>query len=468
MSPFASLRRSRLLAGLMALLLAAPGAFAAGRKLNVLFLLADDLRPDLGCYGNALARTPNLDQLARQALRFDRAYIQYPLCNPSRSSMLTGRHPTTTGVLDNTRWWGAAHPEWQSLPMFFKRNGYTALRTGKIFHGGIDDADAWTEGGQARQFEGAVNTKKKGQVAANSDRIVVLEGKGEAHADYQTATTAIEYLERHQDKPFFLACGFTKPHSPPSAAKKHFDLYDAGKIPLPPDFAARPKAPAGFPAISIPTRNGDLFIERDASEQEAREVIRAYWASMSFMDEQAGRVLAALDRLKLRDTTIVVFWGDHGYHLGEKGKWAKHNSLYEIGDRVPLLISMPGGGANGKVSPRIVQSLDIYPTLAELCGLKAPDGLEGHSLVPLLRDPQAKWDWPAYTVCTPGGVLGRAVRTERWRYAEWDGGKQGAMLFDCANDPRELNNLAADPAHRETVAAMKRLLNGDWKTARAP
>jgi iduronate 2-sulfatase len=432
-------------------------------KYNVLFIASDDCRTDLGCYGNPLVKSPNLDQLARASLRFDRAYVQYPLCNPSRSSMLTGRHPTTTGVLDNTRWFGAEHPDWLSQPRFFKQHGYASLRTGKAFHGGIDDHEAWTEGGEPRQFEGGVNKGRKGQVASQSDRIVVLEGNGEAHGDYRTATKAIDYLERYKDKPFFIFCGFTKPHSPPTTTKKHLDSYDTGRIPLPVDFAARPAAPAGFPELSVPKRNSDLFIERDASETEAREVIRAYWASISYMDEQAGRVLDALDRLKLREKTIVLFWGDHGYHLGEKGKWSKHNSLFEVGDRVPLMISVPGGKGNGQVSPRIVQALDIYPTLAELCGLPKQPGLQGHSLVPLLNDPKARWEHPAFTVTQIQGTLGKAVRTERWRYAEWDEGRKGAMLFDHGNDPRELKNLASDPAHAKTVEQMKALLRAELR-----
>lgn len=430
---------------------------SAAPKLNVLFLMADDLRPELGCYGNKLIQTPNLDKLAASSVRFERAYVQFPLCNPSRASLLTGRYPTTSGVLENTTWWGALHPDWVSLPRHFKNNGFAALRSGKIFHGGIDDADAWTEGGEPRKFAGAKDTVAKGPLPGVSDRIIKLEGDGESHADFRTATRAIDYLERHKDKPFFLACGFTKPHSPPTAPQKFFDLYDVAKMPLPVDFAAKPAAPAGFPEASVPKRNGDLFIGRDASEAEAREVIRAYWASASFMDAQVGRVLAALDRLGLREKTIVLFWGDHGYHLGEKGKWSKHGSLFEVGTRVPLLISAPGMKGNGHTSPRIVETLDIYPTLVELVGLPKMPGLEGDSLVPLLNNPQAAWSHPAFTV-SKTGPLGLTVRTEKWRYAEYDGGKAGAMLFDALADPHELKNLAADPKHAGTVAEMKKLL----------
>jgi len=464
------------------------------KRLNVLFISSDDLRPDLGAYGHALARTPNVDRIAARGVRFDRAYAQYPLCNPSRASLLTGRHPTTTGVLDNNKYFRALRPDTVTLPQHFKQNGYATLRAGKIFHGGIDDEPSWTEGGEpidpgivnrgatARagtpaptprdssrdpdEAEGLVPGQQPAPRSADegerrrraSDRIVVLKGEGETHGDYKTATRAIEYLERYKDRPFFLAVGFVKPHSPPTAPQKFFDLYDPARIVLPPDFAERPAPPAGFPEPSVPRRNADLFIGRDASPAEAREMIRAYYASTSFMDAQVGRVLDALERLGLAENTVVVFWGDHGYHLGEKGKWSKAYSLFEIGTRVPLVVVVPGARAGA--SGRTVQLLDLYPTLAEVCGLPRPAGVEGHSLAPLVKNPRARWAHPAYTVTTFQDKFGRAVRTERWRYAEWDEGRSGAMLFDHANDPRELRNLAADPAHAKTVREMKRLLAG--------
>ncbi|MBI4624044.1 MAG: sulfatase [Verrucomicrobia bacterium] len=441
--------------GLICALLA---PFVVAKPLNVLFLMADDMRPDLGAYGNPIVHTPNLDRLAAASLRFERAYVQYPLCNPSRTSMLTGRHPTATGVLGNRTWFGAAHPDWISLPKFFKQQGYASLRTGKIFHGGIDDDTAWTEGGEKRKFSGAVDAQRPGQDPKRSDRLIRLDGEGESHADWRIADRAIDYLERHKDKPFFIACGFTRPHSPLTAPGKMFDRLDVARIPLPVDFQHVPTTPPGFPPLAVPARSGDLFIGRQASDAEAREYIRAYWASCSFVDAQVGRVLAALDRLGLRDNTVVLFWGDHGYHLGEKGKWSKHNSLFEIGTRIPLMIQAPGAKGNGKVARQIVQMIDIYPTLAELCALPAPAGLQGESLALLLRDPGAPRDTPAFSVCLINGVLGRAVRTARWRYAEWDEGAKGAMLFDEARDPHELKNLAEDKAHAPVVAEMKALL----------
>jgi iduronate 2-sulfatase len=451
-------------------------AVAPAPKYNVLFLISDDLRPVLGAYGNKIIKTPNIDALAARGTRFDHAYAQFPLCNPSRSSLLNGRYPTQTGIMDNNTYFRAKHPDYVTLPQYFKEHGYATLRTGKIFHGGIDDQISWTEGGEApdpaiinrppsRIATGAAPSDQPEMPAqgrapnANesaSDRIVVLDGDGESHGDYKVATRAIQYLENYKNKPFFLAVGFVKPHSPPTAPKKFFDLYDPDKIPLPPDFAPRPSAPPGFPEISISKRNADLFIGRDASPKEAREMIRAYYASTSFVDAQVGRVIEALDRLGLRENTIIVFWGDHGYHLGEKGKWSKAYSLFDVALRVPLIVAIPRGKA--QVSTRTVQLLDMYTTLAELCGLPPPQDNEGHSFAPLLKKPNAAWSYPAFSVTLFQGKLGRSVRTERWHYVEWDEGRAGAMLFDATNDPLELKNLANDPAYAKTVQEMKSVL----------
>jgi arylsulfatase A-like enzyme len=432
----------------------APAARADEKKLNVLFLMSDDMRPALGCYGHPMVKSPHLDALAKAGVRFDRAYCQYPLCNPSRTSLLTGRHPTTTGVLDNLTHFRDAHPDWVTLPGHFKKNGYVTLRTGKIFHGGLDDKASWSEGGEARKDDKKkIDPKER---IKRSDRVVVLKGDGEAHSDYKTAERAIQYLRKHKGEPFFLACGFTKPHSPPTAPRKYFDLYDPEKVALPKSFAARPTLPKGFPKPSV-TNNGDLFIGRDATEEEAREVTQAYYASVSWTDWNVGRVIAELDRLKLRERTVIVFWGDHGYHLGERGKWSKHGSLFEAGTRVPLIVVAPGAKANGKAVSAPVQSVDVYPTLCELCGLKAPAGLEGHSLRPLLDDPKEKWGHPAYSVAGQAKNLGVAVRTETYRYAEWNGGKNGAMLFDVADDPDEAKNLAGDAKFAKVRDELARL-----------
>lgn len=458
----AAFKQLNFIPSLFFLLVAAHPVFATDTdKLNVLFIISDDMRTELGCYGSKLAKTPNIDRLATQGVRFDRAYCQYPLCNPSRTSMLTGRHPGTTGVLGNRTDFRALHPDWVTLPQLFKQNGYASLRTGKIFHGGIDDAISWSEGDPAERHAGRSSTNATSQTRTNdnrsarvqgSDRWIMLEGDGESHGDYRTADRAIGYLRENKGKPFFLAVGFVKPHSPPTAPKRFFDLWDVAKIPLPVDFAPRPTVPDGFPKAAIRPRNADLFIGRDATEQEAREMTRAYLASSAWMDWNVGRVIAELDRQGLRNNTIIVFWSDHGYQLGEKGKWSKAGSLFEQGNRTPYIVVDPRTKVAGQACERIVQAVDFYPTLAELCGLSVSKEVEGRSLVPLLNNPKAEWRHPAFTVWSEDGKTyhGVAVRKERWRYAEFGpDGKNGAMLFDQEADPHELKNLIDDPKHIE-------------------
>jgi arylsulfatase A-like enzyme len=469
-------------AGGAALAIGSPGPARAPRP-NVLFFMSDDMRVELGCYGSRFhARTPNLDALASAGVRFDRSYCQFPLCNPSRSSLLTGRHPTTTGVLGNRTAFRDLHPEWISLPQLFRENGYRTVRLGKIFHGGIDDPKAWSEAGGAREGDGGAGghtlpipraavppppgetpptLPPEGSQGARSDRIVVLDGNGEEHPDYRTADAAIEVLRKYKGQPFFLGCGFVKPHSPPCAPRRFLDWYDPRRIELPPDFAPWPTVPSGFPSAAIRKRNADLFIGRGATVAEAREVIRAYIASISWVDWNLGRVLAELDRLGMRSNTIVVFTVDHGYQLGEKGKWSKAGSLFEMGTRVPLIIVAPAARGNGQACARVVQSVDLYSTLAELCGLPLPPGNEGHSLAPLLHDPNARWDRPAYSVWSEDGrtLHGVMVRSGGWRYVEYGAdGANGAMLFDLQADPHEMKNLVEDPKYATVRARLSPLV----------
>lgn len=462
---------------------AATAASTRKRRLNVLFLMSDDMRVELASYGSRFnVHSPSIDRLGSQGIRFDRDYCQFPLCNPSRSSLLTGRVPLETRVLDNRTGVRDLHPDWTTLPQLFRENGYTTLRSGKIFHGGLDDHKAWTDfAGETESLhftakatpmdipreriprpDGTVPPFPHDERALHSDEILVLQGNGEGAGDYVVADLAMQYLRKCRNEPFFIACGVSKPHSPPTAPQRFFDLYDPAAIQLPPDFAAWPTVPPGFPAAAIRPRNADLFIGRGASESEAKQVIRAYLASISWADWNLGRVLSELDQLGLRDKTIVVFVADHGYQLGEKGKWSKAGSLFEPGTRVPLIIHAPDAQGNGCPCLRVVQSLDIYRTLAGLCGLDVPGGTEGADLAPLLHDPQSAWDQPAYSIWSEDGktVHGTAIRTEQWRYAEFgQNAANGAMLFDVHADPLELQNLANNPAHADVVRALSKQVN---------
>lgn len=466
-------------------------SLGAEQKLNVLFLIADDLNNALGCYDHPLVQTPNIDRLAKRAVKFDRAYCQFPLCSPSRSSLLTGRRPNDTRILTNpgrnaqSVYQTNGHfrqfiPDTVTLPELFRKNGYSVARVGKLYHygvpgqigaDGLDDPQSWDKvinpRGRDKDDEDKIFTltpKEVGPARFGATLSwLAAEGTDEEQTDGIGATEAIQLLEQNKDRPFFLAVGFYRPHTPYVAPKKYFDLYPLDKIKLP---TVSTNHRNGVPAAAF----GSAKKEQDTmTDQQRKEAIQAYHAATSFMDAQVGRVLAALERLKLADKTIVVFTSDHGYHLGEHGLWQKM-SLFEESARVPLLIHAPGIKGKGKSSARTVELVDLYPTLADLCGLPAPNYLAGKSLRPLLNNPKADWDKPAFTQVQRGtnGVSGYSVRTERWRHTEWDGGRKGAQLYDHKNDPHERRNVASDPKNESVVAELKKLLLKNWPNQTTP
>jgi iduronate 2-sulfatase len=450
------------------------GSTAPPGRPNVLFIASDDLNNGLGCYRHPVVRSPNIDRLARRGVRFDRAYCQFPLCNPSRASFLTGLRPDHTGVLENATQFRKNVPDAVTLPQTFRKNGYFVARVGKLYHygvpgqigtDGLDDPPSWEKvvnpRGRDRDDEDRIFSLTPGQFGGTVSWLAA-DGTDEEQTDGIGAAEAIRLLEQNRDRPFFLAVGFYRPHTPYVAPKKYFDLYPADRIRLPEvSEDERDRAPA-LAFGSAKPEQGRM------TDQQRREAIQAYYAATTFMDAQVGKVLDALDRLKLTERTIVVFLSDHGYHLGEHGLWQKM-SLWENSARVPLIIHDPRSNGRGRSTGRTVELTDLHPTLADLCGLPAPGGLDGKSLRPLLRDPRSTWDRPAYTQVTRGGgrginaprrSMGRTVRTERWRYTEWDGGERGAQLYDMEKDPRELRNLADDPDQAGTVRRMRDLLRG--------
>lgn len=439
---------------------------AEAPRLNVLFIAADDLNADLGCYGHPLVKSPNIDRLAARGVRFDRAYCQYPLCNPSRASVMTGRRPDTTRVFNNGPHFREALPDVVTLPQMFRQNGYYVARVGKMFHMGVpmeigtsgkDDPPSWDHivnpRGRDRDDEDTLTNFTPGRSLGSCLCYQQAEGSSEDQTDGKVAEEAIKLLEQHRDRPFFLGVGFFRPHSPHVAPKKFFELYPLERIQA-----------AKYPAEDLDDiPKAATFMDPPhwgLSELEQREVIRGYYASVSFMDEQVGKVLDTLDRLQLADKTIIVFWSDHGYLLGLHGQWMKW-LLFEGSARVPLILAGPGI-AKGQSSPRMVELLDLYPTLADVCGLKPPAGLEGKSLRTLLEQPDARWDSPAYCqvvrLTDKNRPVGYSVRTERWNYTEWNKGKAGVELYDHATDPNEFTNLASDPRHASVVAELQALL----------
>ncbi len=449
-------------------------AFAARPKLNVLFISVDDMNNDLGCFGHPLVKSPSIDRLAARGVRFDRAYCQFPLCSPSRSSLLTGLRPDSTRVFDLQYHFRQDLPDVLTLPQMFIRNGYYVARVGKMYHygnpgdigtNGLDDRVSWMErfnpaGRDKTTLElDIINYTPKRGLGSAMAFLADPTGTDPQHTDGKVTDQAIQLLEAHKDKPFFIAAGFYKPHTPWVTPKKYFDLYPMDPIALP---KITPQTPDEYPAPALAsTRPWPYF---GITPEQARECKRAYYAAISFVDAQIGRLLDAVDRLGLRDNTIIVFWSDHGYHLGEHGLWFKQ-SCFEESARVPLIVSVPGQKTAGQASTRPVELVDLYPTLAELAGLTLPQHLQGFSLRPLIDEPRAPWDHPAYTQVQRGADPGHSVRTERWRYTEWGFGKKGQELYDHENDPQELRNLAKDAKYADVVAQMKTLLQRVHPTA---
>jgi iduronate 2-sulfatase len=427
---------------------------AEPKRLNVLLIAADDLNCDLGCYGHPLVKSPHVDRLAARGVRFARAYCQYALCNPTRTSLLSGRRPEVTNIMDNdTPPRTFLGPDVVFLPEYFGKHGYFTARVGKIAHVPFEGAVRWdvaenAAGRNRAARQGAIHMEGSGGAKVGW---LATDNQDEDEPDGRTARRIVELLEQHKDQPFFIAAGFHKPHEPLVAPKKYFSLYDPAKIVLP-DEPANDRG--DIPPLSLLRNRPDPVTNPD----EQRRLMAAYYATVSFMDAQVGVLVDALDRLNLTDNTVVVLFGDHGWHLGEHlGLWRK-TSLFEEATHAPLIIAAPGAQGNGKTSPRTVEFLSIYPTLVELCGLPADGGLQGTSLVPLLADPTAKWKQPAVTVLRWKGQLGKSVRTQRWRYSEWEQGRAGSELYDHHNDPHEYTNLAHDPQHAKIVKRMKALL----------
>jgi uncharacterized sulfatase len=388
-------------------------------------------------------------------MRFERAYCQYALCAPSRWSFLSGLRPETTGIFEFQTLLRSKIPDVVFLPQLFRENGYYTAGMGKVFHDTrqSDAEKSWDfyqdRMGDDPQEVAAVKKRYSYREGERPFEWTRLDGPEEKTRDGITARRIAQLMEEKtkEGKPFFLAAGFHKPHLPWTAPDKYFDLYPVNRIPKPQDPPVK-----DIPAIALMTE-----LTGNPPPKSRVEAIAAYYACISFMDAQVGVLLNTLDRLKLWDQTIVILFSDHGYHLGDhNGLWAKLTN-FEQAAHSPLLIAAPGY-AKGKASARIVEFVDIYPTVADLAALTKPARLEGQSLVPLLKQGEARWEKPAQTMVHHKDVLGKSVRTERWRYTEWDGGQKGVELYDHERDPGEYRNLAGDPQHAATVAEMKRFL----------
>ncbi len=444
-------------------------ASAGPNKLNVLFIAADDMNCDLSVYGHSQVKTPHLERLAKMGVRFDNAYCQQPLCGPSRASVMTGLRPDTLDMHTLHHDMRIKNPDVVTMGQLFQQHGYYSYRSGKIYHYGNpsmigtdanDDPATWNERSnpagidKTRESE-IINhgpNKTLGISMATWDPV----SRDEEHTDGMVASDVIAQIDKHADsgQPFFLAAGFFNPHCPYVAPKRYFDMYPLNQITMQDlDSAKADLADVPPMAIQRDTKNWPYYFS-DITEEEARRCKQAYYACNTFVDAQVGRLLDALERRKLLDKTVIVFWSDHGYFLGEKGLWYKRKA-FERSARMPLIVAAPGL-SQGSHSTKPVELLDLYPTLAELCGLKAPEALEGESLVPLLRDPSSdSWTKPAVTqIWHSRDAWGYSIRTERWRYTEWLRGEAGRELYDHQTDPEEITNLADRAEHASLIAEL--------------
>ena len=464
------LSRRRFLAGPVAKRFTAFTALAASPRPNVLFLGVDDWRDWVGCLGAFPAvRTPNLDRLASSGLLFTNAHCAAPVCNPSRTSLLTGLRPSTTGVYANSQWWKPALPDVVTLPRYFKQNGYYIAGGGKIFHHepGFNDPDAWHD-----YYHWAEVNKQNGWAGGYNSSLDVrpphfplagvneyrenfdfgpVENPDSDFPDYRVASWASEFLTRPAKNPFFLAVGMFRPHLSWYVPRKYYDMYPLGSIQLPEvlenDLDDVPAAALRLQQVKIPDEH-NLVVKKG----KWKEAVQAYLACISFSDAMVGRVLRALEAGPHKDNTIVVLWSDHGYHLGEKNAWHKF-TLWEESTRVPLIVAAPGVTKTGTRCARPVSLVDLYPTLVELCGLPGKTGLDGQSLAPLLRNPAAAWDRPALIT---SGFGNHSVRDERWRYIRYTDGSE--ELYDHQRDPKEWRNLAGNAEHGDAKQKLARWL----------
>jgi arylsulfatase A-like enzyme len=475
------------------------GADGSSKRPNVLFIAVDDLRPEFGAYGKSYVHSPNMDKLAARGVVFKRAYCQQAVCSPTRSSLLTGTRPDTTKVWDLVTHFRTALPDVVTLPQHFKNNGYFVQGMGKLYHGGFDDPPSWSvpwsspkglKGTYAlpENMELVRKSREAARQAGKTGRELQRSGRGPAYEaadvpdntfhDGALADMAVKALQdiKAKGQPFFLGVGFVKPHLPFVAPKKYWDLYDRSKIELAPN----PFRAKGSPSYAVQEggelRNYANIPKGHIPDDLARTLKHGYYAAISYMDAQVGKVLDELERLGLKDDTIVVLWGDHGWKLGEHDAWCKHTNV-ENDTNVTLILSDPRTKSIGKRTDAIVEFVDIYPTLAELAGLALPKHLEGASFVPVLADPQRTWKRAAFSQFPrPAGVaggkpvMGYSMRTDRYRFTRWVERNNhenlvAVELYDHQTDPQENVNIADDPASAGLVAQLTEQWKKGWRGA---
>jgi arylsulfatase A-like enzyme len=464
------------------------GDFVAKSRPNILFIVVDDLNTALGSYGHDIVQSPHIDNLASSGVAFSAAYSQYPVCAPSRASFLTGLYPEQTGVLRNENQFRASLPDVVTLPQLFRQSGYFSARTGKIFHyavprdigsNGADDPESWDEvinpkGDETNLNEQVSSVYPEGNIGATLTWLRT-DLPAKKHTDSLVTDAALGLLEAHHpektNRPFFLGVGYFRPHVPLIAPSSDFEKYPLSGVPTPPPFE---EDRTDIPIAALNDRPGQL----EMTNKTRREVIQAYYASVTFVDQQIGRLLAGLDALGLRESTIVVLVSDHGFHLGEHGLWQK-SDLFEESVRVPLIIQVPGMTGNGQVASAPVELVDLFPTIVELAGLQIDHRVSGESLVPMLTDPSKAIRDSAYSIghsrawqtrpeFTRESILGASIVTARYRYTEWNSGEYGRELYDHQSDADELRNLVDEESKVELVERLASRLAQRRLEARLP
>ncbi|TLD68189.1 sulfatase [Phragmitibacter flavus] len=468
-----------------------PGLANGAERPHVLLICVDDLKPALGCYGDKLAKTPNMDRLAARGMRFDLAYCNQAVCAPSRNNLMLGSRSTSLGIYGLNRNFREAVPEAMTLPQSFRKAGYLAESYGKVFHtghGNREDEASWSRpplhdkiieyvdpansaGGRLTREEAYFTNRELGRIKELPRGSVweELEVEDEAYADGRVAKAVVERLRevaKEPGQPVFLAAGFARPHLPFTAPKKYWEMFDPQSFELP----RRRQAPDGAPAYAGKTlgelNNYDPVPQHPPlSEAMRRRLMQGYYAGVSYVDAQVGKILDELDRLGLADKTVIVLWGDHGWHLGDLGMWTKHTN-YEQANRIPLVMVAPGVMAKGSVTRQLAETVDVYPTLVELAGLpvvKGPQPMDGVSLVPVLRDPKVRVRDHAYHCFPRGKRMGRAIRTERYRLVEWkepgaDAETAEWELYDYEMEEPEARNLAEEQL--EVIGQLRQILAG--------
>ncbi|MDA1229219.1 MAG: sulfatase-like hydrolase/transferase [Planctomycetota bacterium] len=425
---------------------------------NVLLICVDDLKPVAGCYGDQMAQTPNIDELAQRGVLCEAAYCNQAVCSPSRNALMTGLRPQTLGIYDLATHFRMAAPDAMTVAAHFRQHGYQTHGLGKILHtghGNKEDAASWSEPHwrpKAGQYQLAESTVDK-RDSKNGPRGAATESADVDDDAYGDGQIAIEAMKRihdaaeKSDEPFFLAVGFLKPHLPFVAPKTYWDLYDRAKLPMPQVLETPKDAPSYAPQFGGELRAySDMPQQGPISSEDTRKLIHGYYAATSYTDAQIGKVLTALDKSGLDENTIIVLWGDHGWHLGDHGMWCKHTN-YEQAARIPMIVASPGCAAGQKTNS-LVETVDIYPTLCELAALPVPSGLDGTSFAGILKSPEMRTRESVIHVYPRGGRLGRAIRTDRYRLVEWKSPGAEAKtaeyeLYDYQIDPLETRNLAA-------------------------